>query len=119
MKNRRKFLTILTTGFVALAVIVGSVVADELMGTLTKVDVAGKKVTVVDKEDKETVVTVTEDTEWVTKKGTSKIDLEKVAKNVEKAKDAGRKGINVTVTHEKGTASKIAPAAKKKDAATN
>jgi uncharacterized membrane protein len=119
MKNRRKFLMFLTTGFVALTVIVGSVVADELIGYITKVDVEGKKVTVLDKEDKETEVTITGDTEWVTPKGTSKIDLEKISKQVTKQKDAGRKGVNVTVTHEKGTASKIEPKVGKKKAATN
>ena len=113
MQNRRKFLMVLTTGIVALSVIVGSAIADELIGFITKVDVEGKKVTVVDDADKETEVTITADTEYVTKKGTSKIDLEKVAKNVTKAKDAGKKGIPVTVTHEKGTASKIEPKQKK------
>ena len=115
MKNRRKFLMVLTTSFVALALVVGSAFADELMGVLTKVDVEGKKVTVVDKDDKETLVTITDETEYVTKNGPIKIDLEKVAKNVEKAKEKGNKGINVTVTHEKGVASKITP--KKKAAA--
>ncbi len=116
MTNRRKFFTMLTTGFVALAVIVGSTLADELMGYITKVDADAKKVTVVDKDDKETEVTVTDDTEWVTKKATTKIDLADVAKKVEKAKDKGNKGVNVTVTHEKGVASKIAPVSKKKAA---
>lgn len=117
MKNRRKFLTVLTTSFVALALVVGSAFADELLGVITKVDPEAKKVTVVEKEtDKEILVTVTADTEWVTKKETTKIDLEKVAKNVEKAKEKGAKGVSVTVTHEKGVASKIAPAAKKKAA---
>ena len=115
MKNRRKFLMALTTSFVALALVVGSAFADELLGVLTKVDVEGKKVTVVEEgTDKEVLVTVTPDTEWVTKKATTKIDLEKVSKNVEKAKDAGKKGIGVTVTHEKGVASKIAPKFQKK-----
>jgi hypothetical protein len=117
MKNRRKFLMILTTSFVALAMVVGSAFADELLGYITKVDVEGKKVTVLDKDDKETEVTVTADTEYVTKKGTAKIDLEKVSKNVEKAKEKGAKGINVIVTHEKGTASKIEQKQMKKAAA--
>jgi len=118
MTNRRKFFTFLATGLVAVA-LVGTAIADELMGFITKVDVEGKKVTVVDKEDKETEVTVTSDTEWVTQKGTSKIDLEKIAKNVTKQKDAGRKGVGVIVTHEKGTASKIEAKQAKKKAATN
>jgi len=118
MKNRRNFLLGLTSIFVALAVVVAPAIADELMGVLTKVDASAKKVTVVEKDtDKEVEVTVTDDTEWVTPKGASKIDLEKVATNLEKAKSKGRKGINVTVTHEKAVASKITPAAKKKEAA--
>jgi hypothetical protein len=107
MKTRRNFLTFLATGFVALA-LVGIATADELIGYISKVDVEGKKITVIDKEDKSTDVTITGDTEWVTKKGTSKIDLAKVSKQVTKATDAGKK-VNVTVTHEKGTASKIEP----------
>ena len=98
-----------------LAFVVGSVCADELLGVLTKVDIEGKKVTVVEKDtDKEVLVTVTPDTEWVTKKGTRKIDLAKVEGDVKKAMDKGAKGINVTVTHEKGVASKITPAPRKK-----
>ena len=91
MKNRRKFLTILVTSFVALAVVVGPAIADELIGYITKIDTAAKKVTVLGSDDKETEVTVTDDTEWVTKKGTTKIDLEKISKNLTKAKDAGKK----------------------------
>jgi hypothetical protein len=119
MKNRRKFLTILTTSFVAMAMVVGSAFADELLGFITKVDVEAKKITVVDKDDKETIVTVTADTEYVTKKGSSKIDLEKVSGNVAKAKEKGAKGINAVITHEKGVASKIEPKFQKKAAAPN
>jgi hypothetical protein len=120
MKNRRKFLLTLTTGFVALAFVVGTAIADELLGVLTKVDVEGKKVTVVEKDtDKEVIVTITDDTEYVTKKGSNKVDLAKVAGQVEKAKEKGAKGINVSVTHEKGVASKIAPVFKKKAAVNN
>ena len=120
MKNRRKFLTALTTSFVALTLVVGSAFADELLGVLTKVDIEAKKVTVVEKDtDKEVLVTVTDETEWVTKKATTKIDLEKVSKNVEKAKEKGAKGINVSVTHEKGVASKIEPKFQKKAFAPN
>jgi hypothetical protein len=110
----KKLLQTLAASFVALAVIVVAANADELFGVLTKVDADAKKVTVVEKDtDKEIIVTVTGDTEYVTKKGSSKIDLEKVSKNVEKAKEKGLKGINVQVTHEKGVASKIAPVFKK------
>ena len=64
------------------------------------------------------MVTTTDDTEVVSGKGeSSKIDLEKIAKNVAKAQDAGKKGMNVKVTHEKGVASKIESSATKKKAA--
>jgi hypothetical protein len=116
MKSRRAFLMTLTCGVVALAVIVAPVIADELFGVITKVDVAGKKLTVEEKDtEKEVEVTTTDNTEYVTPKGASKIDLEKVAKNIEKAKAKGKKGIPVQVTHDKGVASKITVAAKKKD----
>jgi uncharacterized membrane protein len=119
MNSRRKFLTILTTGFVALSFVVGSAFADELLGYISKVDIDGKKLTVVDKDDKETIVTTTADTEVVTKKGSNKLDLEAFSKQVEKAKEKNKKGLNVTVTHEKGTASKIEQKQFKKKAATN
>ena len=117
MQNRRTLLMSLTAAVVALGLVVGSAIADELFGVITKVDPASKKLTVEEKgTDKEIEVTTNDDTEWVTPKGSSKIDLEKVAKNIEKAKEKGRKGIGVVVTHEKGVASKITIAAKKKAA---
>jgi len=107
MQNRRKFLTILTTSFVAIALIAGSALADELLGVLTKVDVDGKKLTVIEKgSDKEVVITVTDSTETVTKGETAKLDLEKLSKKLAKAQDAGKK-VGVIVTHEKGVASKV------------
>jgi biopolymer transport protein ExbD len=118
MQKRSKFLMFLTAGCVALTVLVAPVIADELLGVISKVDIDAKKVTVLEKDtDKEVLITVTGDTEYVSGKGTvSKIDLEKIAKGVEKAKEKGRKGIPVTVTHDKGVASKIAAVAKKKAA---
>jgi hypothetical protein len=117
MKNRRSFLLALTAGLISMAVVVGPAIAEELLGVITKVDVAGKKLTVVErKTDKEVEITTTDDTEYVTKKGSNKINLERVAKQVAKIQEAGKKGINVRITHEKGVASKIAPAAKKKAA---
>ena len=114
MNRRRSMLLLLTTSVVALAMVVGSAFADELFGTITKVDAEAKKITVMEKDtDKEVIVTITADTEYVSKKGASKIDLEKVSKNLAKAQDAGKKGINVKIDHEKGVASKITPAAKK------
>ena len=111
MQSRRGLLLTLVSGFVAMALVVGSVFADELIGVLTKVDVEGKKLTVVEKgTDKEIEVKTTEETEWVSKKGGRKLDsgnLEKLEKNVKKVQDAGKKGIEITVTHEKAVASKI------------
>jgi hypothetical protein len=115
MKNRRVFLLTLIAGVVALVVVAAPVIADELFGVLTKVDIEGKKLTIVEKDtDKEVVITVTDDTEAVSKKGSSKVDLEKLAKYVEKAKDSGKQGPMIKVTHEKRVASKISIAKKKK-----
>jgi len=121
MQKRRGFMLTLITGFVALAMVVGSVIADELLGTLTKVDVEGKKLTIVEKDtDKEIVVKTTEETEWVSKKGDRKLDsenLEKLDGFVKKVQDAGKKGLMVKVTHEKKVASKIEIKFQKKKAA--
>jgi len=115
MSNRRTFVFGLISGVVALGLVAGSALADELFGVITKVDVSGNKVTVVEKKtDKEVEVTVTSQTEFVNAKGAaSSIDLEKVSRNVAKAQEKGRKGINVVVTHEGAKASKIAVAKKK------
>jgi hypothetical protein len=108
MKTRRRFLLTLIPAVVALVVVVAPVLADELLGVLTKVDIEGKKITVEAKDtDKEVEIKITDDTEQVTKKGPVKVDLEKLSKGVEKAKEKGKKGIQVKVTHEKNVASKI------------
>jgi hypothetical protein len=107
-QNRRSFLLALVAGTVALAVVVAPVLADELLGVLTKVDVDGKSITVKsDDTDKEVKVKITDDTQQ-TKKGGElvKVDLEKLSAKFEKAKENG-KSIRVKVTHEKGTASKL------------
>jgi biopolymer transport protein ExbD len=118
--SRRGLLLSLTSMFVALLVLAAPVIADELLGVITKVDVEGKKLTILSKEDdKDVEITVNDKTEYVGKDGATPIDLEKVAANVKKRQDAGKKGINVKVTHEKGVASKIEPTAKKKAAAAN
>jgi hypothetical protein len=119
MLSRRKLLLMITACCAAMCFVVASVLADELLGALTKVDVEGKKITVVDKEsEKEVEVKVTDDTEYP-KKGNTQFDLEKLEGAVKKATDAGKK-VNVKVTHEKNVASKIEfqkkkGAAKKKD----
>ncbi|MGC8638405.1 MAG: hypothetical protein ACP5XB_00840 [Isosphaeraceae bacterium] len=117
MMNRRGFVLGLTTSLVALVFVVGSVLADELLGTIIKVDTDAKQLTVVQKgTDKEIKVKVTDDTEQVTKKGSRKVDLEKLEKFLEKVQDKGAKGIQVKITHEKGVASKIEFQRKRKTA---
>jgi hypothetical protein len=107
----------MTTGLVALGLVVGSVIADELLGVITKVDVDGKQLTVLPKDsEKEIKIKVTDKTETVTKKGTRKIDLEKLEKFLEKVQDGGAKGIEAKITHEKNVASKIQYTMKKKAA---
>ena len=108
MKNRRKFLLGLTTGFVALAFVAGTVLAEELLGVMTKVDADAKKITVIpDGSEKEVVVTITDKTVMVTKNGDVPVDFEKLSKNLAKAQDAGKKGASVKIEHEKNVASKI------------
>jgi hypothetical protein len=112
MKNRRRFLLMLTAGVVAMGFVVASVIADELLGVMTKIDVEGKKITVVEKDtDKEVVITITDDTVQIAKKKgetvEAKVDLEKLDTFLKKRQDAGKKGINLKVVHEKGVASKI------------
>ena len=114
MQNRRKFVLTLSAAVVGMCLVVASVVADELIGFITKVDADAKKLTVVEKDtDKEIEVKVTDDTEYVTKKGTGKVDFEKLEKGIAKAKDNGAKGISAKITHDKGVASKIEVQTKK------
>jgi hypothetical protein len=120
MKNRRGFLLTCVTGFVAMALVVGTVIADELLGALSKVDVEGHSITVIEKEtDKEVKIKITDDTILVTKKKgevvESKVDLEKLAAGLKKADEAGKK-VNLKITHEKNVASKIEFQKKKKAA---
>ena len=64
MMNRRGFVLSLTTGLVALVLVVGSVLADELLGTIIKVDADAKVIVVVPKDsDKEIKVKVTDKTD--------------------------------------------------------
>lgn len=108
MQNRRKFLLTLTAAVVGMGLVVASVVADELIGYITKADPDAKKITVLEKDsDKEIEVKITDDTEYVTGKGSGKVDFEKLEKGIERAKEKGRKGISVKITHEKAVASKI------------
>jgi hypothetical protein len=98
----------LTAGVVAMGFVVASVVADELLGVITKIDVDGKKITVEEKGTEKSIeIKITDETEQVSQKGTAKVDLEKLEGYLKKVQDAGKKGITVKVTHEKGVASKI------------
>ncbi len=118
MQIRRKFMLTLTAALLGMGLVVASVVADELFGVITKADADAKKITVIEKDtDKEIEVKITDDTEYVTKKGTGKVDFEKLEKNIEKVKERGGKGVNVKITHEKGVASKIEQQQRKKKAA--
>jgi hypothetical protein len=97
---------------ISATVVVGTVLADELLGVLTKVDVEGKKITVVPKDsDKEVIVTITDKTEQVSKKKgetvTTPVDLEKVDTYLKKVQENGKKGIEIKVYHDKAVASKI------------
>ncbi len=89
-----------------LGVLVGPILADELIGKITAVNIDAKKLTVKEKgSDKDVDVTVTDETVVERPNGKSgKADLEKMKKAVEKSKNGG---INVEITHEKGVASKI------------
>jgi hypothetical protein len=109
MQNRRKFLLMLTTGVVAMGLVVASVIADELIGVITKVDVEGKKITVIDEKDndKETELKITDDTKEMRKGEEVAVDLEKLAKSVDFAKEKGKKGASAKIYYEKGVATKI------------
>ena len=109
MQNRRKFLLMLTAGVVAMGFVVASVVADELLGVITKVDVDGKKITVIDEknQDKETELKITADTKEMRKGEEVEVDLEKLSKRVDFAKEKGKKGVSAKIYHEKGVATKI------------
>jgi hypothetical protein len=113
MQNRRKFVLILTAGFVAMSFVVASVLADEILGFITKVDFDAKKVTVVEKDkDDETVLTTDDKTEYFAKKGEEgvKVDkevYEKIEKAIDKAKEKGKKGAFAKITYDKKVISKI------------
>jgi hypothetical protein len=119
--SRRGLLLSLTSVCVALLVLAAPVIADELFGAITKVNVEAKKLTVVTKGGDSVEITVNDKTEYVGKDGPMPIDLEKVSKTVakiqQKAKDAGKDetkaGPRVKITHDNNVASKIEPAKKK------
>ncbi len=122
MMNARGLVRVGAALAMALAVVVGSALADELFGVITKVDPEAKKITVVEKKtDKESVLEVADDALLVTPKDEagSKVDLKKLEGRLAKAreKNANAKGIPAKITHEGGKVSKIEAVAKKKAAA--
>ena len=111
MKNRREFMLTLTAGLVALAVVITPVIAEELLGVITKIEDGGKKLTVESKEDgKEVIVTTNGDTESSPGRGTSSSRTlwRSSPALCRRSRTRGRKGLPAKVTHEKGVASKIA-----------
>jgi len=111
MQNRRKFLLMLTAGVVAMGFVVASVVAEELLGVITKVDVDGKKITVINEKDndKEIELKITDDTKEMRKGEEVAVDLEKLSKRVDGAKEKGKKGAAAKIFYdkEKGVVTKI------------
>jgi uncharacterized membrane protein len=107
MLLRRKTLMALACATVALGTVVIPAVADELLGTITKVDVEGKTMVVTTKDGKETHVAITDETKLMSKKGSARVDLEKLETRVKKTQDAGKKGVMAKIELEKGVASKI------------
>jgi biopolymer transport protein ExbD len=105
MQSRRKLLLRFAVCCATMSLFVATVLAEELIGVLTKVDVEGKKITVVDKNEKETEIKVTDETEYPKKKDT-KYDLEKLQSYVKERTEANKK-VRVKVTYDKNVASKI------------
>jgi hypothetical protein len=120
MQNRRKFWFTMFAAVAGMGLVVASVVADELFGVITKADADAKKITVLEKDtDKEIEIKTNDDTEYVSKGESVKVDkevYEKIEKGIEKAKEKGRKGITAKITYEKGVASKIVVEKRKKKA---
>jgi hypothetical protein len=108
MKSRHRSVMILACALTALGTLIASALADELIGVITKVDVEGKKLTVIEKDtDKKVDIKVTEDTKYVTSKGRTKIDLEKLDRSIKKIRDQGKKGISVKVIRQDDVATQI------------
>jgi predicted secreted protein len=113
MKTRSKFVLTLAICFLSTSFVVASVLAEELLGFITKVDFDAKKVTVVEKDkDDEIVLTTDDKTEYFAKKGEDgvKVDkeiYEKIEKAIDKAKEKGKKGAFAKITYDKKVISKI------------
>jgi len=88
---------------VALVLCLGAVLADEIMGTIVKVDAKAKTVTVKGEDGKETEYKVETDTKLPGVRGANKGDpptpgtLETLTAAVAKAKDNGKDGVKATI----------------------
>lgn len=111
MPARRRFLQAIAF-ITTVAALNLPILADELIGRLTKFDKSTKTLTVEGRGGKTTEVKITDATTWATPKGERKIPPEKLERLVEKAK----KGVPVEITHEGGVASKIERKTRKKSA---
>jgi formylglycine-generating enzyme required for sulfatase activity len=105
MTNRREFLLMLTAGLVAAAVVITPVIAEEFFGTVTKVDMEGKTLTVLKKGGEEIEIKTTDSTEISATKG--EMDLEKLARFVKKQEESGKHGASATITAENHVASRV------------
>lgn len=99
LTTRRKFLLVVTTTCLTLALTAGAALAAELLGTIKSVDADAKKITVTPKEGgDDVVVTIKDETEWYSAKG-------KKLENYDLAK--AKKGALLEITHENAVASKV------------
>lgn len=112
---RRTLARILPPFVVAAGVLSAPVIAEELRGLLTQVDIEKKTVTITIEDGSEVVVSVRPDTQYVTPKGTASLELEKMVKSLERAQSKGRKGFGVLVIHEESVASQIKVEARKRE----
>ena len=112
-QTRRSMMTAVFVAFASLALTLGTALAAELLGTVKSVDADAKKFVVTEKDtDKEVEVTIKDDIESDNAKGKAlkKFDIAKL-----------KKGSQLKITHEGGTASKVVieKGAGKKKAAAN
>ena len=110
MTTRRKFALTVLTGFLTLALTIGTALAAELVGKIKSVNADKHEITVTSEGGDDVVVTVNDKTEWVSPKG----------KTMKKAPDFAKMktGTTLEITHEKAVASKVVikKGAPKKDA---
>jgi len=93
---------------VALVLCIGAVLADEIMGTIVKVDTKAKTVTVKDKDGKETAYDIAADAEYPAQRGAAKGEkgppgtIDTLKTSVDTAAEKGR-GYNAKLTRDEKT----------------